>query len=111
MNRYEKLCLEWLKGCSCSESGHPEQCKDCTEGFLEAVKNVKPPKKFEMTHRHFTERSPETFTEETAPDWLTSKNTVPGSTMDNRWFWDDHVMRLSVGGSVDTEFRIITRIE
>ena len=51
------------------------------------------------------------FTEETAPDWLTSKNTVKGSTMDDRWFWTDHVLKLEVGQSIDTDFSRITRIE
>jgi len=32
------------------------------------------------------------FSELDAPDWLTSKNTVKGSTMDNRWFWEGYVM-------------------
>lgn len=51
------------------------------------------------------------FSEATAPDWLTSRNTVRGSTMDNRWFWVDHVLTLQVGESVDTDFQKITRIE
>lgn len=51
----------------------------------------------------------ELFTEETAPDWLTSKNTIRGSTYDNRWFWNDHVLTLPVGGSIKTDFHTITR--
>lgn len=31
--------------------------------------------------------------------------------MDNRWFWNDHVLTLSIGESVDTDFRKITRTE
>lgn len=50
------------------------------------------------------------FTEEDAPDWLTSKNTVKGSTMDMRWFWKECVLTLQVGYSVDTDFNRITRI-
>lgn len=52
----------------------------------------------------------ETFTEEFAPDYLTSKNTVRGSTMDNRWFWNDHVLTLKVGQFVETDFSKIYRV-
>lgn len=65
---------------------------------------------FEMTHKILAGK-PERFTETTAPDWLTSNKTRPGSTMDSRWFWNDHVLTLGVGQSVETEFRVITRIE
>lgn len=51
------------------------------------------------------------FNEDTAPDWLTSKNTVEGSTMDMRWFWKDYVLTLQVGEFIDTDFHRITRIE
>lgn len=64
-----------------------------------------------MTHRFFTELPAEVFTESTAPDWLTSVNTVKGSTMDHRWFWNDHVLTLKVGASINTDFRNIKRIE
>lgn len=67
-------------------------------------------KKFKMKHRYF-EGVEETFTEETAPDWLTSRNTIEGSTMDYRWFWNDHVLTLEVGESVMTDFQKITRVE
>ena len=50
------------------------------------------------------------FSEATAPDWLTSKNTVKGSTMDNRWFWESHVLTLGIGESVETDFSTIERI-
>ena len=53
----------------------------------------------------------EEFTEETAPDWLTSRNQVKGSTMDDSWFWHGHVLTLEVGQSVETDFSKITRIE
>lgn len=66
-------------------------------------------KRFSMKHR-FLSKQPEEFDESDAPDWLTSCNTIPGSTMDGRWFWNDHVLTLSVGGTIDTDFRIITRI-
>ncbi len=50
------------------------------------------------------------FTESTAPDWLTGAKTVKGSTMDCRWFWEDHILTLGVGQSEDSNFRRITRI-
>lgn len=65
--------------------------------------------KFEMMHRFF--KVIHTFTPDDAPDWLTSKNTVKGSTMDNRWFWNDYVLKLEIGSAVKTDFHIITRIE
>jgi hypothetical protein len=65
--------------------------------------------KFEATHRDF--RTVIVFTEEDAPTWLTSANTIKGSTMDNRWFWEDHVLALRVGESTGTDFNIIKRIE
>ena len=65
---------------------------------------------FELTHKYF-KGAIEYFTEEDAPDWLTSKNTVKGSTMDHRWFWTDHILTLEVGGSIETDFRKITRVE
>lgn len=64
---------------------------------------------FSMTHKDFPKRTVE-FTEETAPDWLTSKNSVTGSTGDMRWFWNKHVLTLKVGQTVDTDFRVITRL-
>ena len=51
------------------------------------------------------------YTELDAPDWLTGRNTVRGSTMDNRWFWRNYVLTLKVGKSVETDFNKITRIE
>lgn len=38
---------------------------------------------FSMTHLYFT-GAPLVFTETTAPDWLSSANSVKGSTMDMR---------------------------
>lgn len=67
--------------------------------------------KFKMTHNFFKHSPTEYFSEHDAPDWLTSKNTVPGSTMDNRWFWNKHILTLGVGETAETEFKTITRIE
>lgn len=64
---------------------------------------------FFMTHLIFTEHPPVIFTETTAPEWLSSANTVKGSTMDMRWFFEDHVLTLEVGESIKTDFREITR--
>lgn len=66
--------------------------------------------KFRMIHLIFYGGNPEIFTENTAPKWL-REGGLKGSTMDNRWFWDEHVMTLRVGEHVDTDFRRIERIE
>lgn len=50
------------------------------------------------------------FNEETAPNWLTGEQTVKGSTMDCRWFWTDHVLKLEVGDFIETDFHMITRV-
>ena len=67
-------------------------------------------KHFEARQLCFDRAKPLRFSEVDAPDWLTSRNTVPGSTMDNRWFWEKHVLTLPLGGSIDTDFHRITRI-
>lgn len=53
---------------------------------------------------------PSRFSEHDAPDWLTSAKTIKGSTMDNRWFWERHVLTLEVGQSVETDFHRVTRV-
>lgn len=58
----------------------------------------------------FFDTPSEIFTEETAPDWLTSVNTIPGFTMDHRWFWKKFVLTLPIGKSIETDFYKITRI-
>jgi hypothetical protein len=66
-------------------------------------------KQFEMKSKRF--KIPvEVFTEENAPKWLTSENTVPGSTMDSRWFWDNYVLTLDIGSTIETDFSVIKRI-
>lgn len=50
------------------------------------------------------------FNEETAPHWL-KYGGKKGSTMDNRWFWDECVITLNVGEHVLTDFQKIERIE
>ena len=70
-------------------------------------------KKFEMVHLFFPPSicEKEVFTEETAPSWLTGSGKPKGSTMDNSWFWEGHVLTLRVGQSIKTDFRKITRVE
>lgn len=67
-------------------------------------------KTFKMQHLFVPSAAWKVFDEDTAPDWLTSVNTVPGSTMDGRWFWNEHILRLEVGESKDTDFQRITRL-
>jgi len=66
-------------------------------------------KRFRMSHDIFDHV--EEFDENTAPDWLTSAKTVPGSTMDSRWFWEEYVLTLDVGEKTQTDCRTIERIE
>lgn len=64
---------------------------------------------FELRHNVF-EGEPERFSELDAPAWLTGANAIPGSTMDNSWFWQKHVLTLQVGESIETDFRTVTRV-
>ena len=66
---------------------------------------------FKIFNKIFKKAEPQIYTETSAPGWLTGENSVPGSTMDNRWFWKEHVLTLSLFESVDTDFTTITRIE
>lgn len=63
---------------------------------------------FEMSSNITNERVE--FSEDTAPNWLRFGG-VEGSTMCNRWFWNDHIMTLKVGEEVKTDYRIIKRIK
>lgn len=65
-------------------------------------------KTFELRSLIWKTRTPKIFTEEEPPKWLLGG--LPGSTMDNRWFWTGHVLTLSVGKTVDTDFHRIKRI-
>lgn len=53
--------------------------------------------------------SPQVFGVDDAPDWLTSCHTVPGSTMDHRWFWEHHIQRLQPGDWAHADFCTIVR--
>lgn len=66
-------------------------------------------KQFSMRHLFFA-TAPELFSEATAPDWL-RYGGKEGSTMCNRWFWNNRVMNLEVGESIKTDFQEILRIE
>jgi len=55
---------------------------------------------FEMTHSIFG--SMKTFTEDNPPEWLVGK--------EYKWFWDDYVLKLSVGDGIETDFQEIRRI-
>lgn len=68
-------------------------------------------KRFKMTHKIWEEAEPIFFDETNAPFWLTGEKTVPGSTMDGRWFWNENVLKMVVGQTIETDFRSITRIE
>ena len=67
-------------------------------------------KTFTMKHRFAPKLKEETFNESNAPTWLTSEDTIKGSTMDGRWFWTDHVLNLDINESINTDFRTITRL-
>jgi hypothetical protein len=67
--------------------------------------------RFGIRHNYFPDAAPGTFTDTDAPDWLTGMNTIKGSTMDMRWFWNDHVLTLEVGESIATDFETIIRLE
>ena len=57
-------------------------------------------KQFKMTRdwsAGFTK--PEFFGEDDAPKWLCEGGLV-GTTMDMRWFWNEHVLTLKVGQNV-----------
>lgn len=45
------------------------------------------------------------------PTWLKCDGAVKGSTMDSSWFLEEYVLKLELGASIDTDFRVITRIE
>lgn len=66
-------------------------------------------KNFKLTSTDF-KSEPTYFEEHNAPDWLTSCMTVVGSTMDQRWFWTDHVLRLEVGDAVYTDNHEVLRL-
>lgn len=76
---------------------------------MDPSKGDKPEKRFKSECGLFGDATKE-FSESEAPDWLTSRATRRGSTMDMRWFWNDHVLKLAVGESVRTDFHKITRI-
>lgn len=37
---FKESCIEWLKGCSNTMDGHPEDCKQCTTAFREHIEKL-----------------------------------------------------------------------
>lgn len=40
MLNYEQSCKEWMKGCSNTIGGHPEDCQECTRVFREHLEKL-----------------------------------------------------------------------
>jgi hypothetical protein len=59
-------------------------------------------KQFELQHLFFDDKGPESFSTDTPPKWLVSR--------EYKWFWEKHVLTLEVGGSIKTDFNKITRV-
>ena len=70
---------------------------------------VEPGEKEFAMHPVFQPKKTTFFFENEAPNWL-CKGGRKGSTMDNRWFWEKHVLTLEKGKSISTDFNKITRI-
>jgi hypothetical protein len=34
---FASACREWIKGCTCAPADRPQECKECTDAFLNAV--------------------------------------------------------------------------
>lgn len=66
--------------------------------------------KFEMKHK-LSPGNIEKFNEFTAPNWLTGRGIRLGAITNIGNFWHGHVLTLTVGESVETSTRIITRIQ
>jgi len=64
--------------------------------------------RFRLTHE--TTGYVREFSEDDAPRWL-KYGGREGSTMCNRWFWNDYIMKLEVGQKIPTDFQEIERIE
>lgn len=37
---FKQSCIEWLKSCSNTINGHPEDCKECTIAFREHLQKL-----------------------------------------------------------------------
>lgn len=57
-------------------------------------------KTFKFTHLIFGTTA--LYSEQNMPEWLRHK--------DYSWFLNEHVLTLSVGGSIETDFHKITRV-
>lgn len=87
VNLYEKACKTWLTGCSDTENGAPEDCKECTTVFREHIQSI----------AHLRTAHPEIFKEaceiagrvvddainnvNRASRWTSTPPTEPG------WYW------------------------
>jgi hypothetical protein len=86
-------------------------CPKCAPGISIAESEfIKPIEKFMKFKQENILGKISFFTDKDPPKWLSSEDTVKGSTMDNRWFWKDHVLTLAIGDFVRTDFSKITRI-
>ena len=35
--RWQVYCLEFLKGCTCTDKSKPQECEDCLRAFVDAI--------------------------------------------------------------------------
>ena len=52
MNKWEKACKEYLKGCSCSDPNHPEQCEECHGAFYNHLRELAKEDDFKDINQH-----------------------------------------------------------
>ncbi len=64
-------------------------------------------KSFETTHLIFNTKF--RFDEDKPPKWL--YNPTAKGTMDQNWFYKDHVLNLDLGQTIETDFHEIRRIK
>ncbi len=104
------VCRPLERPCNCTgcdnlrniRSSHPDASR------LEVYYPEHAHKIFRMTMLDFPEQF-ELFSGDKPPGWLAGGRL--GSTGDNSWFYEGHILPLQVGQSKDTDFRRITRIE
>jgi len=72
------------------------------ETLKEIQKTKEVIKLFKMKHLFFTDRC-STFTEINPPTWIIHR--------DNHWWWQEHVLTLDIGKSIDSSFNRITRVK
>ncbi len=62
---------------------------------------------FKITHL-FMDSKPVYVAGDQPPEFLVQRRS--NSTASEAWFWNDQVLKLSVGQSIDTDFHKFTRI-